>query len=101
AIVMVTLAVVAMFGMIGLAIDLGWSFYVRRAAQAAADAAALAAAKAAYAAVGGQVGVFLCSNANLTCQATQTPCSSISGGNLNNGCLYAQQNGFTAANSQN
>ena len=43
AIVMVTLSLMAMTGMMGLAVDLGWSFFVKKEAQAAADGAALAA----------------------------------------------------------
>src|SRR5437016_9350443 len=43
AIVMVTLALFAMAGLMGLAVDLGWSFYLQKQAQASADAAALSA----------------------------------------------------------
>jgi Flp pilus assembly protein TadG len=43
AIVMVTLALFSMAGMMGLAVDLGWSYFVQKTAQAAADGAALAA----------------------------------------------------------
>ncbi len=48
ALVMVTLALLAMAGMMGLAVDLGWSF-VQKQAQAAADGAALAAVQEAMA----------------------------------------------------
>ena len=44
ALVMVTFALFAMIGVIGLSMDLGWSFFVRKAAQSAADTAAMAAA---------------------------------------------------------
>src|SRR5690242_7752042 len=40
--VLVTFALFAMMGIIGLAVDLGWAFYIEKTAQAAADAAALA-----------------------------------------------------------
>ncbi len=42
ALVMVTLALFSMLGMMGLAVDLGWSYFVQKEAQAAADTAALA-----------------------------------------------------------
>jgi len=44
AIIMVTLALMAMFGLVGMAIDMGWSMFTRRSAQSAADSAAFAAA---------------------------------------------------------
>src|SRR6266571_4575679 len=43
AIVLVTLALFAMAGLMGLAVDLGWSFYLKKQAQSSADAAALSA----------------------------------------------------------
>lgn len=45
AVVLVTLGMIAMLGMMSLAVDLGWAFFVRQAEQAAADAAALAAVR--------------------------------------------------------
>src|ERR1700720_1585404 len=48
AIVMVALALMSMSGMMGLAVDLGWSFFTQKAAQAAADDAALSAVQRAY-----------------------------------------------------
>jgi len=44
---MVTFAMFVLCGMLGLVVDLGWSYFVRKSAQAAADAAALAAVSAA------------------------------------------------------
>lgn len=93
-IVMVTLALVMLCGILGLAVDLGWAFYVKKSAQAAADAAALAAVSAAYAKAG-QEGPYDCSNlactgnSAYTCPATVTISS-----NLDNGCAYAARNGF-------
>jgi hypothetical protein len=95
--VMATLALFAMCGMLGLAIDLGWSYFVKKSAQAAADSAALAAALAAFEVVG-QNSPYTC-GVGLTCQATPAPCLSPPpnppSNNLDNGCLYAQSNGFT------
>jgi len=89
---MVTLSLVAMCGMMGLAVDLGWSFFVKRSAQTAADAAAQAAVQQVLDSVG-QSGAILCSNTQIACQAV-APCNASA--NLTTGCLYAQQHGFEA-----
>jgi len=87
---MVTLSLLALCGMMGLAVDLGWSFFVKRSAQTAADAAAQAAVQQVLDDVG-QSGAILCSNTQLACQAV-APCNASA--NLTTGCLYAQQHGF-------
>ena len=87
---MATLSLIAMCGMMGLAVDLGWSFFVKRSAQTAADAAAQAAVQQVLDDVG-QTGPILCSNTQVGCQAV-APCNA--GANLTTGCLYAQQHGF-------
>jgi hypothetical protein len=92
AIVMVTLALVAMCGMMGLAVDLGWSFFVQKIAQASADGAALAAVQEAYKLNSGGLGSLGCGVNGIVCQAA-APCPS--SGNLSNGCLYASANGFS------
>ena len=38
--IMVTVALVGMFAIMGLAVDLGWAYFVKKSAQSAADAAA-------------------------------------------------------------
>src|SRR5262245_33796476 len=43
ALIMTTLALIPMFGIIGLAVDLGWMEFTKKSAQTAADAAAMAA----------------------------------------------------------
>ena len=103
AIVMVTLALVAMCGMMGLAVDLGWSFFVQKQAQAAADGAALAAVHEAWQRLGGSISAVSCPNSGsmtLYCQpAAPAPCSAIqsdTSSNLWNGCLYAINDGFTS-----
>src|SRR5690242_21825044 len=65
---LVTLGLIAMCGMMGLAVDLGWSFFVKRSAQTAADAAAQAAVQQVLDNVG-QSGTILCSNTQIACQA--------------------------------
>src|SRR5688572_2021123 len=94
--IMVTVALVAMFGIMGLAVDLGWAYFVKKSAQNAADAAALAAVTAAVAA--GPVATMTCGGGTVTCAATPIPCPAT--GNLQIGCLYAAQNGFSPATAQ-
>jgi len=90
AILMVTLALFALAGLLGLAVDLGWAYYVKKSAQSAADAAALGAAYQALAQVG-ETGTYTATN--VTVQGSVAPCDL--SGNLHNGCQYAQQNGFS------
>jgi hypothetical protein len=85
AIIMVTLALVAMCGLLGLVVDLGWSFYVKKSAQSAADAAALAAVEQVYQTQGGYPA---CASGTVECSTES--CSSAAG-NLKNGCDYAKQ----------
>lgn len=98
---MVTLALIAMFGLIGLAVDFGWAFFVEKSAQAAADAAAIAAVKKAFDDATG-LADFSCSGSTVQCYATPTQCPT-SGAlprNLQSACLYAAQNGFSTANTR-
>jgi len=93
---LVTFSLVAMVGIMGLACDLGYARFVRWQAQAAADAAAIAAADATLAAFG-QTATIVCGS-NAVCQAATacpSPVNSPPITNLDNACLYAQQNGFT------
>ena len=89
AVVMVGVGLIAMSGLMGLAVDLGWSYFVQRMEQAAADGAAMAAV-----------------NRAMDMMATGTPftcaglgCASPSGcaANMPSGtaCTYATSNGFT------
>lgn len=99
ALVMITLALLAMTGMMGLAVDLGWSFFVKKQAQAAADGAALAAVQEVSKRAGGMASAINCSAASADCQTNPVACSSYSAGstsNLYNGCLYAMIDGFKA-----
>jgi Flp pilus assembly protein TadG len=103
ALIMVTLGLIAMCGLMGLAVDLGWSYFVEKQAQAAADLAALAAVQEASTRMPSAVG-FVCpvapSGTQVYCTAgagieTCTVVGGTTTSNLWNGCLYAQQNGFT------
>jgi putative Flp pilus-assembly TadE/G-like protein len=93
-VIMFTLSLTVVFGMVGLVTDLGWAYYRKQTAQAAAQSAALAAVKAAMANGG------TCGSKNVVCQG-ETVCPSsiqVNGGtsNVDKGCLYAQQNGYTS-----
>jgi Flp pilus assembly protein TadG len=93
--IMVTVALVAMFGIMGLAVDFGWAYFVKKSAQSAADAAALAAVSAAMDAPGPASSI---SCGTATCAATPIPCPA--SGNLAIGCQYAAQNGFSPATAR-
>ena len=95
ALVMVTLALLVIMGMMGLAVDFGWAFYVKRSAQAAADAAALAAVKRAMDAATG-LSSFSCSGGTVSCASEPIPCPGATG-NLADACAYAARNGFDPA----
>jgi len=103
AIVLVTLALMAMTGMMGLAVDLGWSYFVQKEAQASADGAALASVHEAWERLGGTVGAGVtCSNSGsdkLWCSPSLPGVDCGTGNaagasNLYAGCLYAINNGF-------
>src|SRR5579885_1451852 len=102
ALVLVTLALFAMAGLMGLAVDLGWSFFVEKQAQAAADATALGAVQEAVVRIrggGGTIAGFTCASSGtgasqVDCEPV-TDCASVTAtSNLNNGCQYAKKNGF-------
>lgn len=85
----VALVFVALFGMVGMVLDVGWSYYVGKKAQTAADAAAQAAVAQGLI-TNGPAATPNCST--LGCQsATSCPAS----GNLLTACQYAASNGFT------
>jgi hypothetical protein len=88
--IMVTLSLLAMCGLMGLAVDLGWAFYVRRSAQAAADAAALGATRAALQSTSVNIDCV-----TMGCPTTPVSCDQVTAANLAVGCSYAQRNGFT------
>jgi hypothetical protein len=98
---MFTLGSSLLFGSLGLVVDVGWAFFRREAAQTAADSAAQAAAAAAYLSAGG--GSINCSVTNVACYSTEYECPSTlttAANNIQAGCLYAKENGFTTAGRQ-
>src|SRR5579871_3928360 len=89
ALLLTTISLAGIFGMVGLAVDVGYGRYVQRVTQASADAAALAAASAALDAMG-QTAAASCTS-GVSC-GSLAPCPST--GSLQSGCLYAQQDAF-------
>jgi hypothetical protein len=100
--IMVTLVLIVMCGMLGLAVDLGWSYYVQKAAKAATDAGALAAVIQAHSIIGSMQ--YVC-GPNVTCQPDPQTCGNAipsppaGTNNLENGCLYAQNATFGTSGS--
>jgi len=98
---MFTLAIVPLFGMLGLVVDMGWAYFRKQAAQAAADAAAGAAAQAAYITNSSPncatPHVACYTNSEYTCPANPSTSPS---DNIGNGCLYAKANGFVSSGRQ-
>jgi len=100
---MVSLALFSMAGMMGLAVDLGWSYFTQKVAQASADGAALAAVHEAWARKSGLSSGWTCATGASAsyCQPTSpVDCATIQGdtaSNLYHGCLYAKNIGFNYA----
>lgn len=95
--VMFTLGLTLVFGTVGAVTDLGYIYYRKQAAQAAAQAAAGAAVKAAWHTSSGS---FTCGANSVTCTTKYTCPSSITGNgsdDLQVGCLYAAQNGYSGS----
>ena len=93
---MITISLPVTLGMVGLVVDVGWSYWraeaCRTAAQAAAMASVLQAMSASDFTCGS--GVACTSSASTYLQCPSSP-SSPPANNLQAGCLYAQSNGFT------
>lgn len=97
-IIMLTFSIFVLFGMLGLVVDLGWSYFTQKAAQAAADAAALAAVRSAL--QNSPSDNVRCGLTGVGCAATPLDCSSISGGSFSSACLYAERQGFSSGNGR-
>jgi hypothetical protein len=87
---MVAFALVAMCGILGLAVDLGWAYFVRSQAQKAADAGALAAVEQFLASNGVAISYLACPTG--ACQTNYSCAAGNSvpppGNNLDSGCIY-------------
>lgn len=99
-----TLLIILMLSMTGFAMETGLAFYLRQSAHAAAESAAMATVLAAMSSVSGSsVTCSTSGTAGTQCSSTATTCSSSPNSppktNLDNGCLFAKQNGFAAGGS--
>ena len=86
-----------MFGLLGLAVDLGSMEFTKKSAQTAADAAAMAALPQFQSTTFSTT--FTCGVGGVVCQAP-TSCSPAPTRYLHTGCDYAQLNGFSSTGSQ-
>jgi hypothetical protein len=102
ALLVTALSLGMIFGILGLAADVGWAYYQREAAQTAAEAAAIAAVKSAMT----LSATFTCGT-DLECPSTATACPSApisstlspSYNSVQIGCYYAYLDGFSAGGS--
>lgn len=93
---MVTLALIPMFGIMGMVTDFGYMHFVKMEAQTAAEAAARAAIIDLHATLGGSA---LSCGGNVVCATNPTNCTAnISNptNSIDRGCMYAQQHGFNS-----
>ncbi len=100
---MATLMIILMLSMTGFAIETGMAFYMRQSAHAAAESAAMATVLSAMGSVSGtSVSCSGSSTAGTQCGTTAITCGSTPTSppqtNLDNGCLFAKQNGFKSGN---
>jgi len=94
--VLVSLALVAMIGMVSLVVDLGLLYIAKKSAQAAADAAAMAGVEDGFARMAGSTPV-RCNDSTTKCQAETACPESVSAppaDNIMAACLFASRNGF-------
>jgi hypothetical protein len=98
---MVTFALIPMFGIIGLVTDFGYMHFVKMSAQTAAEAAAQAAIISYHETVGGSNPV--CGIAGVVCSAEPSDCASnitTATSAIDHGCMYAQNHGFNSTNQR-
>jgi hypothetical protein len=91
------LSIFFLFGSMGLAVDLGYAFYVKQTAQAAADSAAMGAVNYAY-----KSGHYTCGSNGVVCGTAlscPSPVGTVSTALLA-GCAYADSNGFANTGRQ-
>ena len=93
ALILVTFALIPMFGLMGLVADIGWMEFVRKSAQSAADAGAMAAVEQFQSTTFSTL--FTCGVGGVVCQSP-TSCNPAPGNYLHSGCDYAASNGFSS-----
>jgi hypothetical protein len=100
-IILLTVGLTVMIGIVGLTVDVGWSYFREQTAQAAAEAAAMGAVK--YA-LDNSSGTVTCGSNGATCQSATLcpdPIPSPPTSSFDAGCLYAKDNGYTTTSSTN
>ena len=98
---MVTFALIPMFGILGLVTDFGYMHFVKMSAQTAAEAAAQAAIISYHETVGGSNPV--CGNSGVVCSTDPVDCTSnitTATNPIEHGCMYAQNHGFNSTNQR-
>ena len=86
-VILATLTLMTLFGTVGLAVDLGWGYFLKQRAQTAADAAASAAAV--YALNNTDTCATVSCGTTLNCTGVTSPATT----SLQAGCLYASVDG--------
>jgi hypothetical protein len=101
ALLMTTISLAVVFGTVGLAVDVGWAYYRREAAQAAADAAAMAAVRAALidspSGISCGVNSVWCGSPGGTATDCPATAPTSAGSTFDNACMMAAANGFTTS----
>jgi hypothetical protein len=100
ALIMLTLALVPMFGIMGMVTDLGYMHFVKMEAQTAAEVAARAAIINMHSTVGGNL---TSCNTTIICASSITACPTnitTPQNSIEVGCLYAANHGFQATGNQ-
>ena len=98
---MVTFALIPMFGILGLVADFGYMHFVKMSAQTAAEAAAQAAIISYHETVGGSNPA--CGDTGVVCSTSPADCASNISTPTNpieRGCMYAQSHGFNSTNQR-
>ena len=101
---MVSFSLTLMLGLMSLAVDLGWGYFRREAAQSAADSAAAAAVRAVQAASSGAPA---CGTGNVWCGTTAgaiancpATAPTVTTNSFDNACILAAANGFATTGSK-
>ncbi len=104
ALLLTTVSMSLVFGTVGLAVDVGWAYYRREAAQAAADGAAMAIVRAAM--INAPSGI-ACGTNSVWCgtpAGTAADCPATApttaSSTFDNACMMAAANGFTTSGNR-
>ncbi|MGH9771467.1 MAG: pilus assembly protein TadG-related protein [Candidatus Acidiferrales bacterium] len=93
----VMVAIVPIFLVVGLVVDVGMAYFTKTSARAAAQTAALAAVQAAIDGISTEGWSYTCGDGP-ACESSLTSCTTSLPSNLRSACAYAEANGFAASN---